>query len=280
MVAVGAPVLLEAKPTPSVPRRYGLLQAAVGPLDLPIHARLGGMQYINEICGEGVGYEVNCITGLDMKEFTNGLEIVTGVPFVVYSTILCGSVGFTQDEFNAMAVSRLLSVEQTIVEQVFSSGSVGQAPSLANNTPNATIIATGGVTAVDVVSELENAIYCTSQYGPAAYLHMPLAVINELVREHLLSWDGTRWRTPMGSIVSAGCYSNLDPDGDAAADGTFWIYATGQTAIWRAPDSQIQVAPVQGTLDRTTNQQRILAEREYVVTFECASYAKAVVLWP
>jgi hypothetical protein len=280
MVAVGAPVLLEAKPTPSQPTRYGLLQAAVGPLELPIHARMGGLQYVNEICGEGFGYEMNCIDDLDTKEFVNGLEIVTGVPFVVYSSILCGSVGFTQAEFNAMAVSRLLSVEQTIVEQVFSSGDVGQAPSLANNTPPATIIATGGVTAVEVVSELENAMYCTSQYGPPAYLHMPIAVINDLASNHLISWDGTRWRTPMGSIVSAGCYSNLDPDGDAAADGTFWIYATGQTAIWRSPDSEIQVIPIEGTLNRTTNQQLILAEREYVVTFECASYAKAVVLWP
>lgn len=280
MVAVGAPVLLEAKPTPSMPLRYGLFQAAVGPLDLPVHARLGGLQYVNEICGEGFGYEVNCIDALDAKTFDSGLEIVTGVPFVVYSTILCGSVGFTQAEFNAMAVSRLLSVEQTIVEQVFSSGTVGQAPSLANNTPAATIIGTGGVTAVEVVSELENAMYCTSQYGPAAYLHMPLAVINELMSQHLLTWDGTRWRTPMGSIVSAGCYANLDPDGVEAADGTFWIYATGQTAVFRTPDSEIFVAPVEGTLDRTTNQQLILAEREYVVTFECASYAKAVVLWP
>lgn len=279
MVAVGAPVVLEAKPTPSVPRRYGLLQAAVGPLDLPIHARLGGLQYVNEICGEGVGYEVNCITGLDTKTFTNGLEIVTGVPFIVYSTILCGSVGYTQDEFNTMAVSRLLSVEQTIVEQVFSSGDVGQAPSLANNTPAATVVATGGDTAVDVISELENAIYCTSQYGANAYLHMPLAVLNELVSQHLVTWDGTRWRTPMGSIVSAGCYSNLSPVGVAPADGTFWIYATGQTAVWRASDADIQVIPIEGTLNRTTNQQTILAEREYVVTWECASYAKAVTLW-
>ena len=278
MVALIPPVLLEAKPTPSVPRRYGLLQAANGPLELPTHARIGGIQYVNEICGEGYGYEVECVDALDAKTFENGLEVVTGVPFVVYSTILCGSVGFTQDEFNAMAASRLMSVEQTVVEQVFSSGDVGQAPSLANNTPAATIIATGGVTAVDVVSELENAIYCTSQYGPNAFLHMPIAVINELASQHLLTWDGTRWRTPMGSIVSAGCYSNLDPDGVEAADGTFWIYATGQTTVWRSND--IFVAPVAGILDRTTNQQLILAEREYVVTWECASYAKAVVLWP
>lgn len=280
MVALIPPVLLTAKPTPSVPRRYGLLQAAVGPLELPTHARIGGIQYVNEICGDGFGYQVECVEALNSKTFSDGLEIVTGVPFVVYSTILCGSVGFTQDEFNAMAVSRLLGVEQTIVEQVFSAGTFAQAPSLANNTPAATVVATGGVTSVEVVSELENAIYCTSQYGTNAFLHMPIAVINDLISQHMLTWDGTRWRTAMGSIVSAGCYSNLSPVGVAPADGTFWIYATGQTAIWRASDADIAVYPVEGTLDRETNQQTILAEREYVVTWECASYAKAVVLWP
>ncbi len=279
MVALIPPVLLTAKPTPSAPRRYGLLQAAVGPLDLPEHARIGGIRYINEICGDGFGYQVECVEALNSKTFSNGLQTVTGVPFVVYSTILCGSVGFTQDEFNAMAVSRLLSVEQTIVEQVFSAGTFAQAPSLANNTPNATTVVGTSVTAVEVVSELENAIYCTSQYGANAYLHMPIAVLNDLISQHFLTWDGRVWRTPMGSIVSAGCYANLTPAGAAPAAGVFWIYATGQTAIWRASDSDIAVYPVEGTLDRTTNQQLILAEREYVVTWECAAYAKSVTLW-
>lgn len=278
MVAQIPPVLLPAKPTPSQPLRYGLFQAALGPLELPTHARIGGIQYINEICGEGFGYEVECVSALNAKTFDNGLEIVTGVPFVVYSSILCGSVGFTQQEFNAAAASRLMGVEQTIVEQVFSSGDVGQAPSLGNNTPAATVLAAGGVTSVEVLSELENAIYCTSQYGAIAYIHAPIAVINDLASQHMLTWDGTKWRTPMGSIVSAGCYSNVSPVGVAPAAGTFWMYATGQTAIWRSSD--ISVAPIEGTLDRATNQQLILAEREYVVTFECAAYAKAVVLWP
>jgi hypothetical protein len=130
-----------------------------------------------------------------------------------------------------------------------------------------------------VISVLENAIYCTSQYGPRAYLHMPLAVFNHLKSEHLIDFDGRRWRTPAGSVVSAGCYAGADPDGVAPADGTFWIYATGQTTVWRTGGSDVFVAPVEGALNRTTNQYTGLVEREYAVGFECGVYAMPVTLW-
>lgn len=278
MAALIPPVLIPS-PSNGQPTRYGLLQAAVGPLDLPAHGRSGGMQYVTSICAEGYGYEAVCVDALAAKTFTDGLTVVTGTPFVIYATILCGSVGYTQAEFEAFAVARLKSVEQTVLEQIFSEGTFGQAPSLANNTPAATTVAGSGTTSVEVLSELENAVYCTGSYGGTAFIHAPIAVLNDLVSQHVLTWDGRVWRTPLGSIVVGGCYANLEPDGDVPAEGTFWMYATGQTTIWRTPDSQIFVSPVEGSLDRMTNQQRLLAEREYVVATECTTYAKAVTLW-
>lgn len=277
MVAIMPPMLIE-KPTPEFPLRYGLFQAAVGPLDLPDHAITGGLRYVTGVCGPGYGYEVNCIADLDPKTFGEGLDVVTGVPFVVYATVQCGAAGYDFAEQNAFARERLFSVEQTVVEQIFSSGTFAQAPSLANNAEVVTVTG-GGTTSGQVLSELENALYCTSGYGPQGYIHAPLAVLNDLKERHLIEWDGLRWRTPMGTVVSAGCYSNLDPDGAAAADGTFWMYATGQTALWRSPDSKIIDAPVEGVFDRTTNQMKTLVERPYVVTFECGIFAKDVTLW-
>lgn len=277
MVAIMPPMLVD-KPTPEFPLRYGLFQAAVGPLDLPDHAITGGLQYVTGVCGPGFGYEVNCLVDLDAKTFGVGLDTVLGVPFVVYATVQCGAVGYDFAEQNAFARERLFSIEQTVVEQIFSSGTFGQSPSLANN-PDVVTVATAGTTVVDVTSELENALYCTSGYGPQGYIHAPLAVLNEMKSQHIVEWDGLRWRTPMGTIVSAGCYANLSPGGVVAADGTFWMYATGQTAIWRTPDSKLIDAPVEGVLDRTTNQMMTLIERPYVVTFECGIFAKAVTLW-
>lgn len=266
-----------AKPTPSLPLRYGLFQAAIGPKDMPsTYVRGGGLWYRNAMCEGGQGYEINCIDALDTKVFSeNGLDIVTGVPFVVLSSYECLFTDLAEAE--SLTLQKLLSVEQSIVEQVFSSGDFAQAPSLANN-PAVVSLVTTATELVDVISELENAIYCTSQYGAPAYLHMPIAVFNRMKFDHLIEFDGARWKTPMGSVVSPGCYAGLEPDGDVPAAGTFWIYATGQTTVWRSAEPFI--APEEAALNRTTNEYTGVAEREYVVTFECGIYAAPVTLWP
>lgn len=285
MVATIPPVFVE-KPTPFPPRRYGLLQAAVGPLDLPVHGRNGGMQYVTGLCGTGFGYEIECIDDQDSKSaaFTeNGSTTVLGAPFIVFATMQCGTAGFTFEENRALVMERLRGVEQSVVETVFSTSTFGQSPGLV--AADGIITVTGGGTALSaVLSELERARYCgftgnLTQYGPPGVLHAPIPVFNRLKFEHLIEFDGTKWRTPIGTVVSTGCYANNDPAGVAPADGVFWIYITGQTTIWATSDSEVQVAPVEGSLDRTTNQFLMMAEREYVVTYECGGFAKPVTLW-
>lgn len=282
MVATIPPVLLNAKPTPSSPLRYGLLQAAVGPLDLPVHARNGGLQYVTSLCADGFGYEIACIDAQADKAstFDLGTTTVVGTPFIIYATLQCGTVGFGSDELRALTMERLRGVEQGVLEEIFSTGTFGQSPALLAADGIATVVG-GGTTAVEVVSELERAMYCGDvKYGPVAYLHMPIPVFNELKSAHLIEFGpDNRWHTPMGTVVSAGCYAGNEPDGDVPADGTFWVYITGQTAIWRTSDSDVQIAPVEGSLDRTTNQFLMMAEREYVLTYECGGFAKAVTLW-
>jgi hypothetical protein len=236
MVAIiPAPVI--PKPTPESPLRYGLFQAAIGPLNFPDrHMRGGGLKYWEVMCGGGSGYEIECLAALDTKTFnTAGLNVVTAVPFVVKSNYTCSPVGLSQQELDALALQKLHSVEQAVLESVFDSGDFAQAPSLANNPAvvDLSAVSPNATTPVDVISILENAMYCTSQYGVPAYLHMPIPVFNRLKFDHLIEFDGLRWRTPMGSVVSAGCYAGLEPDGDTPAAGTFWVYATGQTVVWR-----------------------------------------------
>lgn len=286
MVAT-APAVPVAKPTPSMPLRYGIFQAAVGPLDLPERSRVAGVRYETAICGIGHGYEVECPpSAQDSKSASwnlNGVTSVVGAPFIVYATMQCGSAGYSYEEDRAFVVERLKSVEQSIVETVFSQSTFGQSPGLITGDGIETIVGAGD-NIVDVVSELERARYCggvtnTNQYGPPGYLHVPIPAFNYMKREHLIEFDGTRWRTPMGTVVSAGCYANQSPAGVAPADGVFWLYITGQTTIWRTGDSDIFVGPVEGSLNRTTNQMLMIAEREYVVTYECGGFAKSVILW-
>lgn len=279
------PLVLIDKPTPSLPLRYGLFQAALGPLDLPVHARNGGVRYVHSLCAEGFGYEIECIGDQDSKAafFDLGLQVVTGLPFIVAATIQCGSVGFSFEELRAFTLDRLRGVEQAVVEEIFSTSTFGQTPGLITG-DGITTVTGAGDDIVEVVSELERARYCgftgnTAQYGVPGVLHAPIPAFNAMKQEHFIEFDGTRWRTPIGTVVSTGCYANNDPAGAAPADGVFWLYLTGQTTVWRTPDSAVQIAPVEGSLDRTTNQFMMMAEREYVVTYECGGFAKAVTLW-
>lgn len=287
MAILTAPLYV-AKPTPDMPLRYGILQAAVGPIDLPVHAREGGLQYTHAMCGDGFGYTLVCPPSAQASKAANfgaGVENVLGSPFIVYATLTCGAAGFTHDELSSLVVQRLKSVEQGVVEEALSTGTFGQDPSLLAADGITTVVG-GGTTAVEVISELERAMYCSttgisSGYGTLAYLHMPIPVFNELKSQHLIDFGpDNRWHTPMGTVVSTGCYAGNTPAGAAPADGTFWVYITGQTTVWRTPDSEIFVSPAEGALNRTTNQFRMLAEREYVVTYECDGFAKAVTLWP
>lgn len=284
MVATIPPVLIE-KPTPSMPLRYGLLQAAVGPLDLPVHARNGGLRYVTSLCDDGFGYEIECIADQNSKttEFSLGTTTVTGLPFIIAATVTCGAVGYTFDEQKAFVMERLRGVEQGVLESIFSTSSLGQGPGLVT-ADGITTVTGAGDTLTDVLGELERARYCgftgnVTRYGPPGYLHVAIPVFNRLKELHLIEFDGTRWRTAIGTVVSTGCYANNDPAGAAPADGVFWLYLTGQTVIWRTSDDQVQVAPVEGSLNRTTNQMLMLAEREYVVTYECGGFAKPVTLW-
>jgi len=269
-----------------MPLRYGILQAAVGPLDIPPHGQTGGVRYNTALCGKANAYEVKCAAPHDSKAAfwnLNGTTSVVGAPFLITATLQCGAAGFSYEEDRAFVIERLKGVEQSAVEDVFSTSGFGQSPGLITGDGIETVVGAGD-NVVDVLSELERARYCGTaanpiQYGVPGYLHVAIPVLNYLKREHLIEFDGTRWRTPMGTVVSAGCYANHDPAGAAPADGVFWMYLTGQTTIWRTPDNGVLIAPVEGSLDRTTNQMKLIAEREYVVTYECGGFAKAVTLW-
>lgn len=285
MVATIPAVPVE-KPTPSLPLRYGIFQAANGPFDLPVHGRNGGVRYETALCGNGFGYEVECVDATADKSAAwteNGVTTITGYPFIVFATMQCGAVGYTPAEQRALVMERLKGVEQAVVEEIFSTSTFGQNPGLVT-ADGITTVTGAGDSVGDVLSELERARYCgftgnDVAYGPPGILHVAIPVFNELKVEHLIEFDGVRWRTPIGTVVSTGCYANNDPAGAAPADGVFWMYLTGQTTIWRTPDDQVQIAPVEGSLDRTTNQMMMLAEREYAITYECGGFAKAVTLW-
>lgn len=272
-----------------ITQRYGLFQAVpvnpeVTPLDGSAgttwrpHWADGGLVIDDELCDDPNPYTVACTADLAAKTFTT-TNSVPGTPFVVYAGIVCGSVGYSEAEFQAKVTNRLLAGEQGVVEAVFSRQLNGQSRGLANATPNATTITatstTGGHLVADQVGALEEALYST--YGPRGVLHVPFQYGERMKAENIIEPDGNVfagsgvWRTALGTAVSIGNYEGYSPAGVAPVAGHTWIYITGQAWVWRNPD--VFVSTLQGSLNQTTNQVTFLAEREYIVTYECGAFA-------
>ena len=260
---------------PTTRDRYGIFNVAERET-LPEHAAIGGVQWITGNCGTSVGYEVECASTLDVKTFPSVGSFDVALPFIVYAGRLCGPVGFTEEEQQALVVSKLKASEQSVVENVFSRQLFAQAPGLSNNAAVVTV-PTAPTNFADAIGLLEAAFYAA--YGQQGVIHAPIRAGEHMISQHLLVPDSEHplpgnsrvWRTASGSAVSIGNYAGNSPLDVAPVAGHQWIYMTSPVKIWSQPDSEIFVAPIEGALNRTTNQETWLAERFYVVGFECSA---------
>jgi hypothetical protein len=256
MTIVPAPVV----PAPgSVRRRYGLFDAANGPLDMPQHGEGGGVRFVPEACGDAVAYGVSCYTAEDPAPAKpldgDNDEVATGV-FIVLSTLNCGAVGYTLPEYQAKVRRRLEGAEQAVVEAALWSGGDFQGNPLeilnlaSESTPIPTDYSADSIT--EIVGALERYAYVTNQYGGVAYIHAPIEVAAAAADAYLIVQDGHRKVTPLGSVWVFGAY----PSGEMAV--------TGQVTVWRSPEIQVY-----DSFENETNERLLVAERAYSVAFEC-----------
>lgn len=274
MAAGIIPGPLIAAPEP-IGRRYGLLQAASGPVDLPPHGAGGGVQFVPTTCGEAHGWPIVCVddqVGATAKQGDPGDAPFEADPFAVYASYECGSVGYTPREFTDKVLRRLANGEQGAVEYALWTGEsdVGAASlGIANLQDSGVAITVADETDLAaVVSAMEFWAYHTQGYGNVAYLHAPVSMAAWFGTNHLLRMEGGLLKTDFGTIVIfGGGYPGTGANGDAPPAGGAYMYITGQTAVWRSAEPFVY--PVPQTLDKSDNQYFLLAEREYAVSFDC-----------
>lgn len=271
MVLIPGPLIPGPEP---VGKRYGLLSAAAGPLDMETHAKSGGYRYVPVTCGEAHTYAVDCSGGVvfnrSKEADPNNAEVDTG-SFVVYSSIECGSVGYTAEEFRAQVERRLSNGEQGAAEYALWTGLAGDAASLGipNFADDAAAVTPADDTQLAaVISALEEYAYFTQGYGNVAYIHAPASMAAWAATNHLIEKDGNLLKTHYGSVwVFGGGYPGTGAGGAAPPAGGSYLYVTGQVTVWRSAD--VWTYPVDQTLDRQTNQHFLLSEREYAIGFDC-----------
>lgn len=283
---------------PSVtPLPYGLMSVVQMVNDPDIHWR-NGIQYQPDVCDPAAVTLAQCpvVTGYTKDVTSDGLPTRGAQPFTVYADISCSAPGGFWEDAEARAVAALIGGEGRAVEETFWTGivdtPVGEVvyPHLAADTevfdstgivllqPAATVIVTGTVDIVEGIGLLEGAL--AACYPGVGVIHAPRAALAHMAANHLIQRVGPQMQTMSGTPVAFGAgYPNpgTGPDGIAPAAGTTWLYATGAITLLR--DAEVKLTSSRAAaLDRTVNTLRLIAERTYVIGWDCCLLALPVSL--
>jgi hypothetical protein len=207
-------------------------------------------------------------------------------PFTVVAEFDCSPVGLRDAE--TVASDALARVETQQVEAAFWTGvSGGQPVVFPHLAANAEVVdsqyivlqttATTCVTGADAAQALGELEQCLADcYAGQGVIHVPRIALPTLAAWNLLEERDGRLDTTAGNLVAVGSgYTGTGPDGTDPAAGTAWIYATGAVFGFRG---DVQVTSPRDSIDRSANTMRMIAERTYVLAFECCHLAAHIVL--
>jgi hypothetical protein len=213
------------------------------------------------------------------KSATTGWSIRGATAFTAYSRIDCSPVG-QWDQLSDVNRQALIRAEARFVETAFWSGVVGGQtivfPHLAYSgpvifdgedlmQPNPVVVEATPQTIAVGLGMLEDAM--RDCYPGVATIHMPIRLAALAVEAHLIApRSGVMYTTTIGSKVVIGDYPGTAPDG-TTSPGATWLFATGE--VFFARDSAPTVFATVESFDRNVNTVEVLAERTYVIGWDC-----------
>ena len=271
---------------------YGLWDAAQKPTPDNGHWQQG-ITWIERCPDGGTTYdECLAVTGIGtppeppVKADNVDQTFRGATPFTVVAKFDCSPVGLRDAE--TVASDALARVEQQQVEAAFWTGSAGAQtvvfPHLAADTEvldaqdivlqTAASPAVTGADVAQALGELEADL--ATCYAGQGIIHVPCVALPTLAAWNLVEErDGRLYTTAGNLVVAGGGYTGSGPDGSTPTAGTAWIYATGAVFGYRG---DVQVTSPRDSIDRSTNTMRMIAERTYVLGFECCHLAAHIVL--
>lgn len=276
------------------PRPYGLWSVIQVPAVSPDHWEMG------------VTYEVTCpaasltydpclaVTGTGgppppppSKAATSEHALRGATAFTVVEEIDCSPIGF-YDDATAKASDALTRSEMRQVEAAFWTGSAGNQqvvwPHLAAQSPfveiDGTVMQTAAITGVGVAVDVVEGLgilegKLADCYDGVGVLHVPVELIPALGAYNLVERSGAQLRTKTGNLIAVGAgYSGTSPSGTSTA-GVLWMYATGALFGLR---SDIRAFPTDQSFDRSVNTVKAIAERTYLLGWDCCHYAVPITM--
>jgi hypothetical protein len=249
-----------------------LLDAAVGPLPLPDHARTSGATYLADSCGEARLYPAPCaVPPYPAMTLDAGDGLVQAFVFNTYASQVCGTFGQSAAEAERRVRARLAVAEARAVERAFwgaIAGTDGIDDVVGQIAPVA-VAASANV--VEAVSLLEQQL--ATVYGGVPIIHARVRMAAYMADRGQVQ-PGPVPRTVAGSrIVFGRGYGGIGPANEAVAATTEYMFATGRVIIWR---DDVWVSPPDQLIDKTTNQRGLYAVRTYAIAVECGAASTLV----
>lgn len=218
------------------------------------------------------------------KSATFGKTFRGAQPFTVYAEFDCSPVGLA----DAATVARdaLDRVEHDQVEAAFWTGTAGGAttvlPHLAADAEildsdgivlqSAAVVAVTGADVATGLGLLEESL--GGCYSGVGIIHVPRSALPTFAASYLIVYRDGGLYTPSGHrIVVSDAYPGTAPDGSDPAAGTTWIYATGAMIGYR---SDVRFFNLRDSFDRAENTMRLIAERTYLLAYECCLTAAQI----
>lgn len=292
-------LLIRSDLLPFTAPQYGLLSTATE-LELTDRQWRMGIKW-EPLCPDTDGTYDPCVAVVNVdgtagpaddpeaKTATTEWPIRGAVPFTVYSRIDCSPVG-TWSELSARNRQALIRAEERQVESAFWTGIAGATaggeqtvfPHLAADTevtsadgehqlqPAATTVTATAQEIVIGLGMLESAM--RDCYPGVATIHMPIRLAAIAADHDLITTrSGQMFTTSLGSRVVVGDYPGTAPDGSTPPSDTTWMYATGPVFYQREREPH-SFRPVE-VFDRGVNTVHMLAERTYVLGWDCCLFA-------
>lgn len=240
---------------PSVtPNRFGLFSVAqprTDTVDDPDHWR-NGIQWVSQNCHSDELFFPDC-DGNDTLDSEQLCSVREFDPFAVYAYNTDPVPGFTLPEHEANTTARLLATEQTLVEWetwLAFGAEINNNEFGCYDTANLP-----GWIALGYAEQVANGLFAGS-----GVIHMSRTAATALGL--YLTVEGSTLRTKLGTPVVAGAgYGFFDPDGIAT------LVVTGPMVMYRGDvDTRLQA------IDKATNRVSYVAQREYVIGWDCGAY--------
>lgn len=254
--------LVEAPAT--VPYRFGLFSqvapraADVQGVSVDEHWRLG-VRWMSQACALAKITTGPCIDdGVAPLTPDNYCSVSEFDPFTVYAFNDDAVPGFTMDEDVANAVARLTNGEQTAAED--------HLWGLMSSAIGANVVDLTGHDLWYGLGYVEQVLAET--YGGQGVIHMSRLTATMLSDQ--LHMEGGRLFTVMGTpVVAGGGYDQVGVS--APSEGL--IYGSGPLVLYRG-----DVDTRQAALNRTVNKASIVAQRDYVLGWDCVAVGAEVTL--